>query len=174
MLWYRRLARTRPLAAVALLFGGAAAISAAALVTLGPRGSLVPELLYLAGGAALVWFLGLRFTRAAFAWHQWTKGGWAVLALGLVLDAFALFVSVQAALVALDLALPFEEVDASVVSWQYHFAGRGPGSLHVITADGADRAMPAFDLYAGPRSPGRYRLEITRFEGLVLDAVPLP
>jgi hypothetical protein len=34
--------------------------------------------------------------------------------------------------------------------------------------------MPAFDFYAGPRTPGRYRLEISRFEGLVRDAVPLP
>lgn len=156
-----------------LLFGGAAAISAASIATLGPRGSLVPELLYLVGGAGLVWFLGLRFTRAALGWRQWRKGGWAVLALGLVLNAFALFVSFQAALVALDLFLPFEEVDADVVAWRYHFAGRGPGSLHLITADGTDRAMPAFDPYAGPRTPGRYRLEISRFEGLVLDAVPL-
>ncbi len=173
MRWYLRLARTKPLLAVLLLFGGAAAISAAALGTLGPRGSLVPELLYLVGGAALVWFLGARFTRAAFTWGRWSKGGWAVLALGFVLDAFALFVSAQAALVALDLALPFQEVDADVVSWQYHFAGRGPGSLHLVTADGSERAMPSFDLYAGPRTPGRYRLALTRFEGLVVDAVPL-
>jgi hypothetical protein len=158
---------------VLFLFGGAAAISTASIAALAPRGSLVPELLYIGGGACLVWFLGLRFTRAALTWQQWRKGAWAVLALGLVLDAFAMFVTAQALPVALDLALPFEEVDVDVVSWNYHFAGRGPGTIHLTTADGVERAMPAFDLYAGPRDPGRYRLEVSRFEGLVMSAVPL-
>jgi len=167
---YLRLARHRPLLAVLLLFGAAIAISAAAYVTLGPRGALVPTLLYLAFGVVLAGWLGARFTRVAL---DRGRGSLLVLIVALPLDAFALFVAVQVAMVGLDLVLPFDSEDVDVVAWQYHPVGRGPGSVHLVTADGHEREMPPFAFYSGPEVPGRYRIELSAIEGLVMSATPL-
>jgi hypothetical protein len=167
---YLRLARRRPLLAVLLVFGAAIALSAVAFVVLGSRGALVPTLLYLAFGLALAGWLGLRFTRVA---QGRVRGSRFVFIVALPLDAFALFIGAQLAMVGLDLVLPFGSEDVDVVAWQYHPAGRGPGSVHLVTSDGRDREMPAFAFYAGPEVPGRYRIEVSAVEGLVMSATPL-
>lgn len=170
---YLALARRRPLAAVSLVFGGALVASVLARLILGPRGALVPTLLYLSFGGLLTWWLGLRFGRASLDRTLWRAGGWAVGILALPILAFALYVTAQVALVAADLVLPFDTVEARVVAWRYQPSGRGPGSLHLLTADGIEHEMPAFELYSGPELPGTYRLEITRLERLVVAATPL-
>ena len=157
--------------AALIVSGAAVAISAVAYITLGPRGALVPTLVYLAFGAVVAGWLGIRFTRAAL---ERARGARLVLIVALPLDAFALFVAAQVAMVSLDLVLPFDSEDVDVVMWQYHPAGRGPGSVHLVTADGRDREMPPFALYSGPEVPGRYRIEVSAIEGLVMSATPLP
>lgn len=173
MNWYLRLARRKPLPAVLLLFGGAAAVSLLASVVLGARGSLVPTLLYLAFGAALSGWLGLHLLRASLNTGFGNIAYVVLFVLALAICAFAAFVVLQAAVVAADFVLPFDQVDANVLSWQYHFAGRGPGSLHIRTDSGAEYEMPPFLFYGGARSAGTYRLELTHFGRLVIGATPL-
>ena len=168
--WYERLMRKRPVFAVILLFGSAATISILAAVVLGPRGALVPELLYLVFGLALTGFLALHFGRAALSIGLERGVGKAALVLAILPSAFAAFIAVQVVIAAADLGLPFDEVRAHVVRWHYQYAGRGPGSLHLTADDGSDLAMPAFELYSGPRTPGLYELEVTRVGHLVVDA----
>jgi hypothetical protein len=158
---------------VLLLFGGAAALSIAAVLVLGARGTLVPVLLYLAFGALLTGWLGLRFLRASLSVGLGSPAYLVLFMLSLAICAFATFVSYQGLLVLGDLVSPFDEVDAYVVSFQYHFAGRGPGSLHLFTDAGREYEMLPLSLYGGPRTPGLYRLEVTAHGGLVVDLKPL-
>jgi hypothetical protein len=165
--WYLGLMRRRPLAAVLALLTAAVALSVLARLVMGDRGALVPVLLYLVFGVVLAGFLGLRFTRAAL---DPRPGSRPVLIPALPLDAFALFVAAQLFIVAADLALPFETVEADVVGWSYHPSGRGPGSIHLTIADGTELEMPPLSVYGGVERPGLYRLELTRIEHLVISA----
>ncbi len=171
--WYLRLARTHALTAVLLLVGSAAAISVAARVTLGARGTLVPIVLYFGFFGALIGIVGRLLLAGAMKDGLASTNSRIVLGVASFPLAFAAFIGWQVLLLLLDLAFPFDEVAANVVAWHYEYAGRGPGSEHLRLADGTDLEMPPLDFYAGPRVPGRYLLEITRFQRLVVDAKPL-
>lgn len=144
------------------------ALSALARAALGARGELVPSLLVAAYPGAVAAFIGLRWLRGAADPRLTVANRRIVAALAVVPLGFAAFFAWQAALVAVDLASPFETVSATVVGTRYTPSGRGPGIDHLYTADGAVFSYPVFAFASGDLD-GPRTITLSRYQHLVIE-----